>query len=282
MRIGGLDLLDLRPVAGGDICRAFEARTTDGSRVFAKTLPDAPPGLFEAEARGLELLRVDGGPPVPAVRAVAADGLVLDWVERGQPSRSGAVDFGRSLAKLHQAGGATFGADDGGFVATVPLDNSPAADWPTFAVQRRLEPALREARGRHVISGSDAAAVDEVITRIADVAGPAEPPARVHGDLWAGNLLWSAEGDVWLVDAAAAHDGHRETDLAMLALFGAPMLGEIFTAYDEVYRRADGWESRVALHQIHPLLIHAVLFGGGYGARAGAAARATLSTRMTP
>jgi fructosamine-3-kinase len=276
MRIAGIELVDLRPVVGGDICRAVRARTTTGEPVFAKTLVGAPPAFFEAEVRGLDRLRVPGGPPVPPVRAVGPDGLVLDWVEPGAPGRSAAETFGRSLAVLHRAGGCEFGAPADGFVATVALDNSPAADWPTFAAERRLGPALRAAVDRGAIGAVDRSAVEAVIADLADLAGPDEPPARLHGDLWAGNLLWAADQRVWLVDAAGAYDGHRETDLAMLALFGAPLLGDILAAYEEVFPRPAGWESRVALHQIHPMLVHAVLFGGSYGRQAGERARAAL------
>src|SRR5436305_1394897 len=82
--------------------------------------------------------------------------------------------------------------------------------------------------------------------------GRPEPPERLHGDRWSGNLLWGGDGRVWLVDAAAAHGGHRETDLAMLALFGAPHLDVIRAAYAEVAPLADGWQQRIPLHQVHP------------------------------
>jgi fructosamine-3-kinase len=155
----------------------------------------------------------------------------------------------------------------------VPLQNAPAQGWSEFFAARRLAPALSAAREGGAIDARDAEVVEVVIRRIDELAGDPEPPARVHGDLWAGNLLWAADGQVWLVDAAAAHDGHRETDLAMLALFGAPYLAEIMASYDQGYPLAPGWQRRIPLHQIHPLLIHAALFGGGYGARAADAAR---------
>jgi fructosamine-3-kinase len=101
---------------------------------------------------------------------------------------------------------------------------------------------------------------------------PTAEPARLHGDLWAGNVLWSANGPV-LVDPAA-HGGHRETDLAMLALFGLPHLGRVLAAYDEAWPLDEGWRDRVPLHQLHPLLVHAALFGGGYGRQAVSAAAA--------
>jgi fructosamine-3-kinase len=273
MNIAGVDLAHARPVAGGDICQAYAGIAPDGSTVFAKSLPDAPAGLFEAEAAGLDRLRIDAGPPVPAVHAVGPDGLVLEWVEPGRPAPAAAGRFGASLAHLHGSGGERFGADTAGFVATIKIDNTPCDDWPTFFAERRLVPALTEAVRRGAIKAEDEGCVQQVIDELARLAGPPEPPARIHGDLWAGNVLWAADGEVWLVDAAAACDGHRETDLAMLALFGAPHLPEILAAYQAVAPLPDGWQSRVALHQLHPLLIHAVLFGSGYGARAGAAAR---------
>ena len=109
--------------------------------------------------------------------------------------------------------------------------------------------------------------LDRLATRVADGAfDTGEPPARLHGDLWSGNVLWTADAAV-LIDPAA-HGGHREADLAMLALFGAPHLERVLAAYAEAAPLADGWRDRVLLHQVHPLLLHAVLFGGGYGAQA--------------
>jgi fructosamine-3-kinase len=260
-----------RRVGGGDICAAMAAQS-DGRRVFAKTLTAAPAGFFHAEVRGLDLLRVDGGPPLPEVIAVGDDGLLLSWIEPGSPTPAAAEQLGRSLAAMHAAALPSFGADAGGFIGTLPLDNSRTDDWPSFYVQQRLAPYLG------ALDAADRAAVDAACERIGDLAGPPEPPARIHGDLWSGNVVWSADGRAWLVDAASAHGGHRETDLAMLALFGAPARDRILAAYVEVAPLADGWRERVALHQLHPLLVHATLFGGGYSARAADAARRALAS----
>ena len=115
------------------------------------------------------------------------------------------------------------------------------------------------------IEPAGVAAVESVVRRIVDLAGPPEPPARLHGDLWAGNIVWTAERHAVLVDPAA-HGGHRETDLAMLGLFGLPQLARVQAAYHEVHPLADGWQERQPLHQLFPLLVHAALFGGGYPA----------------
>ena len=125
------------------------------------------------------------------------------------------------------------------------------------------------------LRSEDARLVEAVIDRIGSLAGPAEPPSRIHGDCWSGNVLWS-DGRGWLIDPAA-HGGHRETDLAMLALFGAPFLDRILACYEEIAPLAPGWRNRVPLHQLHPLLVHVCLFGTSYRPAALDAARAALA-----
>jgi fructosamine-3-kinase len=150
--------------------------------------------------------------------------------------------------------------------------------WAGWYAERRLVPFLR--RGARSLGRDGVGLVERVIEEIEDLAGPPEPPSRIHGDLWSGNVLWTARrgsaGRAMLIDPAA-HGGHRETDLAMLALFGAPSLGRILAAYDEALALADGWRERVPLHQLHPLLVHVALFGAGYRAQTVEAARAALA-----
>ena len=265
------------PVAGGDVCTATRLRLSDGRSALIKTRSNAPARFFATEAEGLVWLGEAGGVDVPEVLAAEDDCLVLAWVEGTKPTVEAAERFGRSLAATHAAGAPCFGSESGddGFIATLPLPNRTAASWPEFYATRRVLPYLKLARDRGHLSADDAEAVDSVVRRIVDLAGPDEPVARLHGDLWAGNLLWGADYRVWLVDPAA-HGGHRETDLAMLALFGCPQLPRVLDAYAEAAVPAEGWEDRVALHQLFPLLVHACLFGGGYGRRAGEVARSLL------
>jgi fructosamine-3-kinase len=267
-------------VGGGDINEAWRVRLADGRLAFVKTRPDAGEGEYEREAHALRWLAQPGALQVPEVLEVGPDHLALAWVEHGSLSEAGAQDLGRGLARLHAAGAPAFGdpglgeAGAPSVVGSLQLPNDPAPDWPSFYAQRRLAPALAAALERGGISASGAAAVETVCERVADLCGPAEPPARLHGDLWSGNVLADTQGRPWLIDPTA-YGGHREVDLAMLRLFGAPS-PRIFEAYEEISPLADGWPDRVPLYQLLPLLVHAALFGGSYGAAAQRAAAASL------
>lgn len=237
-------------------------------------------GQVLAEAAGLRWLRVTGGPPVPQVHGHDEQWLVTEYVPAGRPDGVAAEQFGRQLATLHKAGAPAFGAAPPGgpqqaWIGAAPMANLTAAQWPQWYAEHRVLPYLRTAVDRGTLDSAGAAVVHRACERVAELAGPAEPPARLHGDLWSGNVHSSTDGRTWLLDPAA-HGGHRETDLAMLALFGYPYLDQVLTGYTDVAALAPGWQRRVPLHQLFPLLVHAVLFGGGYGARAAAAARAAL------
>jgi len=258
------------PVRQGDTCTAERLTLDDGTDLFAKTRAGAPDDFFPAEAAGLTWLRDPGAVPVPEVIAAAPDILLLEWVEPGTPSATAAEELGRGLATLHRAGADGFGAPWHGYIGALPLDNTPAASWSEFYVERRCRPYLGLARDCGALDSGQVKTIERAFERIDD---PGERPSRIHGDLWSGNVHYGRDDRAWLVDPAA-HGGHRETDLAMLALFGAPHLDRILASYDEAYPLAHGWRERVPLHQLHPLLVHAALFGAGYAAQAVAAARA--------
>jgi fructosamine-3-kinase len=271
------------PVSGGDICAAYRLTLDDGNSVFAKSWPEhartpLPDGFFAAEAAGLRWLRAAGAVPVPEVIADLPELLVMEWVEPGEPTAESAERFGRELAALHRSGAAAFGADWPGFIGALPQDNAPSpGPWSAWFAETRLLPYLRRSVDDGALAAADVALVERVIARI-DTCGGDEPPARIHGDLWPGNVLWGADGRAWLVDPAA-HGGHRETDLAQLALFGgAPYRELILAAYQEVWPLADGWVARVPLHQLHLLLVHTALFGGAYRDAVVRAAAAVLSS----
>ena len=233
------------------------------------------PAALAAEASGLRWLRAAAAVPIPEV-VVCEQGLLgIAWIQAGGADRAAVECFGRDLARLHAAGADRFGAPWPGFIARLPLPNDQAESWPAWYAEHRLLPYSRLARDAGALTGPDVTLIESVAARIGELAGPAEPPARIHGDCWSGNVLWSG-GRGWLIDPAA-HGGHRETDLAMLALFGAPYLDSLLAAYQEVAPLAAGWQARVALHQLHPLLVHVCLFGGSYRQPAVAAARAAVA-----
>lgn len=245
----------------------------DGTVVATKHHTD--PGAATAEAAGLRWLAEPGAVAVPTVHSHDDEWLVIDYVTPAPATPAAADALGRGLASTHAASAPAFGSPPPGgpadaWIGRAPLRNVPGADWPSWYAAHRIEPYLRLA----VDQGIALPDVARVADRVDTLAGPAEPPARLHGDLWNGNVLWSADG-AWLIDPAA-HGGHRETDLAMLYLFGCPHLDRIVAAYDETVPLADGWQARRPLHQLFPLLVHTVLFGGDYARRAAEAAQAAL------
>ncbi|MGH3715118.1 MAG: fructosamine kinase family protein [Micromonosporaceae bacterium] len=252
------------PVAGGSICDAELLTLDDGSSVFVKSLADPPEGFFAAETAGLRWLHDACPQLVPEVIAATDDRLLLPWLPPGDATPETALRLGRDLATLHRAGADGFGAPWTGYIGTLPLDNTPSdGPWSSWFAEHRLHPYLKRSVDNGALDLADAADVTRVIERIDALAPPEEPPSRLHGDLWPGNVLWAAD-HAWLVDPAA-HGGHRETDLALLALFGGPpYLEKIIRGYEEIWPLADGWRERVPLHQLHLLLVHTALFGGAY------------------
>jgi fructosamine-3-kinase len=257
----GRDVRSAARVGGGDINEGWRVELEDGTQAFAKTRDDVAPGEYAAEAAALRWLAEPGALGIPEVLGVGDEVLVLEWVPEG--GRGDPAALGAGLAEIHAAGAPAFGAtphDGPTRIGPLLLPNDPTPDWATFYAERRLLPMLPRAR----LGLNGTRAVERVCDRMAELAGPEEPPARLHGDLWSGNVLWDEHGRPWLIDPGA-YGGHREVDLAMLRLFGSPgRAGLILAAYEERGPLAGGHEERVELWQLFPLLVHAALFGGGY------------------
>lgn len=275
----GSEVSEVRAASGGEINRAWRATLGDGRRVFVKTpgaegLPQASgrrPAPFEAEARGLEWLRVPDGPRLPEV--LATDGgsfLALEWVEPGRAGPESHAALGRQLAALHAAHPEGFGLDHDNLAGRVPQDNRPAPDWAAFYGERRLAPMLPLVRRE--LDAAGARRLEAVVAALPALVGPAEAPARLHGDLWGGNWLADSSGAPVLVDPAC-HGGHRELDLAMMRLFGG-FSEACFAAYEEVLPLASGAPERLPLYQLWYLLVHLRLFGAGYASSVARALRA--------
>jgi fructosamine-3-kinase len=242
--------------------------------VHRKQRTGAPAGFFACEAAGLDWLRVPGGPPVVRVLGVGEDHLALERRPETAPTRRAAHELGERLAVLHDAGAPAFGSPpagwggDGFFGPLQQPHVMPAgahAAWGEFLAERRIEPMLAAGLRVHAFTEGDRAMLRDLAALLRSGAlDDDDRPARLHGDLWSGNVLWTPAGAT-LIDPAA-HGGHREQDLAMLALFGCPHLDEVLAGYQEVHPLRRGWQHRVGLHQVYPVGMHAVLFGGGYAA----------------
>ncbi|WP_329331886.1 fructosamine kinase family protein [Streptomyces sp. NBC_00663] len=269
-RLTGRDAVSWRRLTG-----AVTEVVLDDGPVVVKDAGSA--GAARAEAAGLEWLAAADAVSVPLVHGRERQWLVTGSVPQGRPEAAAALRFGRALAALHATGADAFGAPPPGgpkdaYIGAAPMGNVPGDDWPDWYARYRVLPYLRRAVDDGTLRAAEAALIERVCERVGQLAGPAERPARLHGDLWNGNVLWGADGQVWLIDPAA-HGGHRETDLAMLQLFGCPCLAEVLEGYEDAAPLAAGWRERVGLHQLFPLLVHTVLFGRSYAEQVLAVAR---------
>ena len=247
---------------------------------FVKHDASAPAGYFACEAAGLGWLSSAAG-GVPCAKVLGQDdtSLTLERLQSAAPSRAAAHEFGGRLARTHDAGASAFGAPPDGWVGPgffgplhqpLPMSLTGHDRWGAFYAQERLAPMAGRAADR--LDAGCRADIATVMARCeAGDFDHDDPPARLHGDLWSGNVMWTPHGAV-LIDPAA-HGGHRETDLAMLALFGCPDLDVVIDGYRSVRPLQAGWRDRFGLHQLYPLLAHVVLFGGGYAGQTAAAAR---------
>ena len=256
----------------------------DGRAVFAKVAAGGLGGVFDAEARGLRWLGEAGAAGVPEVLGWDEATLIVSWVPPGRRTprrRSGSAASWRGCTGLARPGSVHPGPGSSRVFLCRTItpwqaaDHASADPWPGWYRDFRVLPYLRLAVDAGTLTSTDARLVESAMARAAGLAGPGEPPSRIHGDLWSGNVVWSG-GSGWLVDPAA-HGGHRETDLAMLALFGAPYLDRILGAYAGEAPLAPGWRQRIPLHQLHPLLVHVCLFGTAYREETLAAARSVLA-----
>jgi len=268
---------------------------------FTKHYAKGQVGSPALEAAGLAWLaeaQASGGAQIARVISYTNTDLTLERIGSSRPTPGAPEALGQALAHTHAAGATHFGVPPPGWsgpggIGLAPLSHveepPPSDAWGAFYYTERLAPYVELAERNRSLPAGGAAVFKALGALLMDGHFDAPQPAlcplvaRIHGDLWAGNVLWVAPkiagqpswtGAV-LIDPAA-HGGHAETDLAMLALFSTPGLGRILAAYNQTSPLAPGWENRVDLHQLHPLLVHAALFGGGYGAQAVAKAKRYL------
>jgi fructosamine-3-kinase len=266
------DIENERAVGGGSINDAYRLETNEGPFFVKVNRADAIPSFFEAEADGLARLRRANTVRVPQVIAFGEDHddayLLMEHIERGTRGEGFWEDFGRSLARLHGNTQDQFGLERPNYIGTLKQVNLPEADWAAFFQHRRLEPLVKMARDKHKLNDAIVLRFERLYNHLGDLF-PREAPALLHGDLWKENFLVGSSGEPVLIDPAVYY-GHREMDIAMTRLFGGFDEG-FYTGYNAEQPLEQGWEDRVDLCNLYPLLVHVNLFGGGYVAQLDAA-----------
>ena len=249
------------PASGGCINNGGRLDTSNGA-VFVKW-NDANrfPGMFDAEARGLTLLEQAHGPRVPGnVFHNEAGGyqfITMEWIEQARRAPEYWEELGRGLATLHKTTAKQFGLNHDNYIGSLQQGNKSFEKWSDFFIQQRLGPQLEMLNGEPGLQKK----FDALFKKLPDIF-PAEKPALLHGDLWSGNLLADAEGDPCLIDPAV-YFGNREMELAFTRLFGG-FDSRFYDTYKEVHPLQAGFEDRVDICNLYPLLVHANLFGGHY------------------
>lgn len=253
------------PLGGGDINHALALETSCG-RIFVKyNHATRFPGMFEAEARGLSILAAACTIDTPEIIGFGSAGensfLALKYIDTGKRMSGFMQQFGQRLAMLHQNSREYFGLDHDNYIGSLPQTNTPSVSWTDFFIQCRLQPMLGIARKNGLLSRDDESAFEHLYNRLRQIV-PEESPSLLHGDLWGGNYMCGPAGTPVLIDPAVYY-GHREADLSMTRLFGG-FDQDFYQAYHAHYPLQPGWEQRIEIFNLYPLLVHVNLFGAGY------------------
>jgi protein-ribulosamine 3-kinase len=253
------------PVSGGDINRAFRLRTHSGSYFVKYNDASRYPGMFLAEAKGLELLRKPGLLRVPKVLGTSETGqyswLLLEFIEQGKSGTNFWEEFGASLAQLHRITDDHFGLDHNNYIGSLPQSNSQHKSWNDFFVEERLQKQLEMAQNKGLADRNLVQRFEKLYKAIPGIF-PVEPPSLIHGDLWSGNFMCNENGNACLIDPAV-YFGFREMDIAMSRLFGG-FASAFYESYNSVYPTAPDWQQRLEICNLYPLMVHVNLFGGSY------------------
>jgi fructosamine-3-kinase len=252
-------------VSGGDINEAARVETVE-ARYFVKWNLASPRSMFQAEARGLQLLSAANALRIPRVIAVIdqPSALVLEWIDLGADKHAAAEALGRGLAQQHRSHAPTYGLDHDNFIGSNLQHNTPSRSWIEFFRDQRLGVQRDLARQRGHLTSDRARRLDRVMNHLDRwIDESLVTPALLHGDLWGGNYLIDAQGQPVLIDPAAYY-GDRETELAFTELFGG-FGARFYAAYHDVWPLDHGYADRRDLYNLYHLLNHLNLFGEGYG-----------------
>ena len=254
-------LRSVTSVSGGDISQAFRLTCDNGSYFLKLNDTTTCPGMFAAEAKGLRLIG-DSAPVVLAEGELGAVSfLLMRWIDSAENTPAAQTNLGRVVADLHRVTASEFGLDHDNYIGSLRQSNSFHADWTSFFIAERLQPLLKMAYNSGNIDAPLVGDFERLFGRL-DHLFPHEPPALLHGDLWSGNYLIARYNLPVLIDPAC-YFGHREMDIAMSRLFGG-FSPSFYASYHAHFPLQPGWERRVSLWNLYPLLVHVNLFGSGY------------------
>ena len=257
----GFQLRSHQALSGGDINQVYKLDTDQGLVVIKLNSANRYPGMFQAEAQGLQALSSVGSLRVPEVITHGSFSdqayLLLEYLESSRPTPDFWEQFGHGLAKIHQQSRKEFGLDQDNYIGSLHQPNSNETTAADFYLNQRLLPQVQLARNR----GYSLPEFEALTVRLPDLI-PEEQPALVHGDLWGGNFMVGPLGQATLIDPAVAY-ASREMDFGMMHLFGG-FDPRLFHSYEETFPISPGWRERLELWQLYYLLVHLNLFGGGY------------------
>jgi fructosamine-3-kinase len=261
-----LKILHFTPVYGGDINQSFKLETNKGNFFIKLNDANIYPEMFEKEAKGLQTLRNTDAIYVPEViltgQVEDTAFLILECIENdGLKNKDFWQSFGYQLAELHRNTNDYFGFEEDNYIGSLIQNNSPDTSWANFYIENRLKYQLKIALNKGFFNPADVENFEKLFEIFPHII-PDELPNLLHGDLWSGNFLASREHGPVLIDPAVYY-GSREVDLAMTQLFGG-FEDEFYAAYHEAYPLHNGWQQRLKIYQLYPLLVHVNLFGGSY------------------
>ncbi|MFB9769335.1 fructosamine kinase family protein [Lactiplantibacillus modestisalitolerans] len=249
-------------VSGGDINAAFAIQTTT-QRYFLKVQPHRGAAFFTHEVDGFNRLgAVVTTPKVLASGTINGDGyLLLNWLDMGVGSQ---YDLGQAVARVHQQHAPQFGLDHDFLVGKIPKYNHWQSNWATFYVEQRLDVLVKLAQRQGYWSPDREQAYHRLRQAIlSDSYMQMVQPSLLHGDLWSGNVGFTADGTPLLIDPDVFY-GDRAMDLAMTTIFGG-FDSDFYRGYADRYPLAPGMRERLPRYQLYYLLAHLNLFGESYG-----------------
>ncbi len=260
-----LRVKNFHPVGGGCINNGGKLLTNDGN-YFVKYNDNRFEGMFETEAKGLELLRNADAIHVPNLVGYGKTQdnrifLILEWIDKGRRSRQFWQEFATALAELHRNTGSTFGLDFDNYIGSLPQYNDSHTNWVDFFIEQRMEPQIAIGQKAGQLPEATIEQLRNCYTHFRDLF-PEEQPALLHGDLWGGNYMVNEAGNPSLIDPAVYY-GHREMELAFTQMFGG-FSATFYEAYHHDFPLAPGFDERKDVYNLYPLLVHVNLFGGGY------------------